>query len=72
MLRDFIARIRNVAVAIVAVAAVGIAPLSACGVKGPLKLPPAPATGARPADSPAVAGAGNAHRRRAAAARNPP
>lgn len=51
MLRDFIAGIRNVGVAIVTVAAVGIAPLSACGVKGPLKLPAAPAAGAPAADS---------------------
>ena len=43
MLRDFIARIRVVAVAFVAVAA-GLALLASCGVKGPLKLPPAPAS----------------------------
>jgi predicted small lipoprotein YifL len=42
MLRDFIARIREVAIAVVA-AAMCAAPLSSCGVKGPLKLPPAPA-----------------------------
>lgn len=51
MLRDFIARIRNVGVVIVTIAALGIAPLSACGVKGPLKLPAAPAAGAPAADS---------------------
>jgi predicted small lipoprotein YifL len=51
MLRDFIARIRMVAVAFVA-AALSVAPLSSCGVKGPLKLPPAPA--AEPASAPAV------------------
>ena len=57
MLRDFIARFRMVAAAFVA-AAVGLAPLSACGVKGPLKPPPAPAAtagasapGAQPAAS---------------------
>ena len=45
MLRDFIARIREVAIAFVA-AAICVAPLSSCGVKGPLKLPPAPAAAA--------------------------
>ena len=55
MLRDFIARFRMVAAAFAA-AAVGLATLSACGVKGPLKLPPAPAAaatspGAQPAAS---------------------
>jgi predicted small lipoprotein YifL len=43
MLRDFIARIRVVAVALVAAAA-GFALLASCGVKGPLKLPPASAS----------------------------
>jgi len=61
MLRDFIGRIREVAVAVVA-AAMCVAPLSSCGVKGPLKLPPAPAAvpsaaapapEAQPAPSPA-------------------
>jgi predicted small lipoprotein YifL len=56
MLRDFIARFRMVAAAFVA-AAVSVAPLGACGVKGPLKLPPpaaaagAPAPAAQPAAS---------------------
>lgn len=50
MLRDFNARIRKVAIAVVA-AAVCIMPLFACGVKGPLKLPP-------PAGAAAAAGAG--------------
>jgi predicted small lipoprotein YifL len=49
MLRDFIARFRMVATALAA-AAVGLATLSACGVKGPLKPPPAP--GAATATSP--------------------
>ena len=45
MLRQFIVRIRQIAVAFVAAAAcVGL--LSSCGVKGPLKLPPPPASGA--------------------------
>jgi predicted small lipoprotein YifL len=42
MLRDFIARSRIVAVALVAAALI-LVPLASCGVKGPLKLPPAPA-----------------------------
>ena len=49
MLRQFIARFRNVAVVSVAAAALGIATLTACGVKGPLKLPP---------PTPAATGAG--------------
>jgi len=48
MLRDFTAGIRNVVIA----AALAIAPLSACGVKGPLKLPPAPAAGSKASESP--------------------
>jgi predicted small lipoprotein YifL len=45
MLRQFIARFRNAAVVSVAAATLGITSLAACGVKGPLKLPPAsPAT----------------------------
>ena len=50
MLRQFIARFRNFAVVSVAAATLVIAPLTACGVKGPLKLPPPP--------TPAAAGAG--------------
>jgi predicted small lipoprotein YifL len=47
MLRQFIARFRNAAIVSVAATTLGIAALTACGVKGPLKLPPpAPATGA--------------------------
>ena len=55
MLRDFNARIRQVAIAVVA-AAVCIVPLSSCGVKGPLKLPPPPAAAGVAADA-ASAGA---------------
>ena len=55
MLRDFIAPSRMVAAVFVA-GAVCLAPLSACGVKGPLKPPPkadasAPAPGSQPAPS---------------------
>jgi|KBSSwiStaDraftv2_1062776.scaffolds.fasta_scaffold82350_5 predicted small lipoprotein YifL len=50
MLRDFIAGVRNVVIA----GAIAIAPLSACGVKGPLKLPPAPAAGSKAPESPAA------------------
>ena len=56
MLRQFIARFRNLAVLFVATTTLGVAPLVACGVKGPLKLPsPTPAAGApeaRPAAAP--------------------
>ena len=55
MLRQFIARFRNVAVVSVAATALGIAPLTACGVKGPLKLPPpTPAATGAGASSPAT------------------
>jgi len=56
MLREFSARVRMIAAAFVA-AAVSLAPLGACGVKGPLKPPPASAAagastpGAQPAAS---------------------
>jgi predicted small lipoprotein YifL len=40
MLREIVARLRSVAV--VAAAGFGVALLSACGVKGPLTLPPKP------------------------------
>ena len=40
MLRQFITRFRNVAVVSVTATTLGVAPLVACGVKGPLKLPP--------------------------------
>jgi predicted small lipoprotein YifL len=49
MLRQFIARFRNVAVVSVAATTLGIATLTGCGVKGPLKLPP---------PTPAATGAG--------------
>jgi predicted small lipoprotein YifL len=52
MLRDFIARFRMVAAAFVA-AAVSIAPLSSCGVTGPLKPPPKPAPVSAPEAQPA-------------------
>ncbi len=54
MLRDFKAEIRSVAIAAATLAALGIAPLSACGVKGPLKLPPQPAATPRPSEAPAA------------------
>ena len=41
MLRQFIARFRSIAVVCVAATTLAIASLTACGVKGPLKLPPA-------------------------------
>lgn len=53
MLRQFIARFRNVAVVSLAAAILGIATLTACGVKGPLKLPP-PTPAATGASSPAT------------------
>jgi predicted small lipoprotein YifL len=58
MLRDFSARIRRAAIGL-AMAAAGIALLTACGVKGPLKLPspPAAAPGAPASDPAAAAGA---------------
>jgi predicted small lipoprotein YifL len=46
MLRDFIAKIRRVAIGLAVAAALGVAPLTACGVKGPLKLPPPPSPAA--------------------------
>jgi hypothetical protein len=56
MLRDFITRIRSVATAFAVAAAIGVAPLSACGVKGPLKLPPPPLPAAvAPSSEPPVA-----------------
>jgi len=63
MLRDFPASLRALARAVVLAAAVaiGAAPLAACGVKGPLKPPPAPAaapasqTPAKPPTEPAAA-----------------
>jgi predicted small lipoprotein YifL len=60
MLRQFIARFRHVAVVSVAATTLGIAALAACGVKGPLKLPPptpaaAGADAASPATPPAAA-----------------
>jgi predicted small lipoprotein YifL len=51
MLRDFTARIRPLAIACAVAAAIGVAPLSACGVKGPLKLPTPPSTAAGAASS---------------------
>jgi predicted small lipoprotein YifL len=59
MLRDFIARIHRAAIGLAVAAAISIAPLTACGVKGPLKLPPppSPAAGAPSSESPAAADA---------------
>jgi len=53
MLRDFIVRIRRVAIGFAVAAAIGGVPLSACGVKGPLRLPtpPSPAASAPSTDS---------------------
>jgi len=46
MLRDLFDSHGRVAFAIAVVAAIGAAPLAACGIKGPLKPPPAPAPAA--------------------------
>jgi len=46
MLRDFIARIRGVAIGFAVAAAISVTPLSACGVKGPLKPAPTPPSAA--------------------------
>jgi predicted small lipoprotein YifL len=56
MVRDFFVRIRRVAIGLAMAAAIGVAPLCACGVKGPLKLPspPSPAAGAPSSDPPAA------------------
>ena len=57
MLRDFIGRFGSVAIASVVAATVGVAALTACGVKGPLKLPsppPATTTGATSQDAPST------------------
>jgi len=57
MVRDFIVRVRGAAIVFAVAAAIGVAPLAACGVKGPLKLPaPAsPATGAPSSEPPEAA-----------------
>ena len=57
MVRDFIASLRRNALVFAVLAAIGAAPLAACGVKGPLKAaqPPAPTTGALPSEPPASA-----------------
>jgi predicted small lipoprotein YifL len=56
MLRDFSDWFRRAAIGL-AMAAAGIAPLTACGVKGPLKLPSPPAAAAgAPASDPAATG----------------
>jgi len=56
MLREFSARIRRAAIGLAVAAAIGVAPLSACGVKGPLKLPPPPLPAAVvPSSEPPVA-----------------
>jgi predicted small lipoprotein YifL len=54
MLREFFARIGRGIAAFFAGAALASTVLTACGVKGPLKLPetPAAAPGARPSDTP--------------------
>jgi len=56
MLREFSARIRRAAIGLAVAAAIGVAPLAACGVKGPLKLPPPPAAeaGAPSSEPPAA------------------
>jgi predicted small lipoprotein YifL len=55
MVRDFIASFRKVSLVLVA-AAICVASLAACGVKGPLKpVPPsAPTAGALPSEPPAT------------------
>ncbi len=55
MLRDFSDRIGRGIVTLVAVAALASTFLTSCGVKGPLKPPPAPTAtpGARSSDTPA-------------------
>ena len=65
MLRQFIARLRNVAVVSVTATTLGVAPLVACGVKGPLKLPP-------PAPAAVGAGAPSPEARPPAATTDPP
>jgi predicted small lipoprotein YifL len=59
MLREFSVRFRRAAIGLAVAAAVGAAPLAACGVKGPLKLPspPAPAASAPVSEPPAAADA---------------
>jgi len=59
MLRDFIGTSYRAACALAVTAAIGAAPLAACGIKGPLKPPPArapaaaaPASEQSPASSP--------------------
>lgn len=56
MLREFLVAQRRTAVAAAMVVALGAAPLAACGIKGPLKPPPAttPAGAKTPADPPAA------------------
>jgi predicted small lipoprotein YifL len=53
MLRDFYGTHLRIATAMTVVVAIGAAPLAGCGIKGPLKPPPAPATSA-PAAEPAT------------------
>ena len=62
MVRDFLVRIRLAAIGFAVAVAIGAAPLTACGVKGPLKLPsPASTTaGAPPSAPPEAATAGPA------------
>jgi predicted small lipoprotein YifL len=73
MLRQFIARFRNVAVVSVAAATLGIATLTACGVKGPLKLPPpTPAATGAGVSSPETPPAAATTERPAASAPKPP
>jgi predicted small lipoprotein YifL len=56
MLRHFSARIRRAAVGLAVAAGIGVAPLTACGVKGPLKLPSPPSSAAgAPASEPSAA-----------------
>jgi predicted small lipoprotein YifL len=56
MLRDFTGSSYRAACALALAAAIGAAPLAACGIKGPLKPPPAAApAAAAPASEPAPA-----------------
>jgi predicted small lipoprotein YifL len=52
MLRDFTGTPYRAACALAVAAAIGAAPLAACGIKGPLKPPPAPASAAPPFEHP--------------------
>jgi len=56
MFDEPLARLRGTACAVAVAATIATVPLAACGVKGPLKLPPptSPATSEKPAVTPAA------------------